>query len=73
MYMFYDGALHAYGSGVCSGWYFTFDSAECTKPATIEGIVYVASTTVVPHRHSYIEGYCSQVRFLKVTYVWTFG
>ena len=24
--------------------------------ATIEGIVYVASTTVIPHRHSHIEG-----------------
>ena len=26
---------------------------------TIEGIVYVASTTVDPHRHRHIEGYCN--------------
>ena len=59
--MFYEGNLRSIGSGVCSRWYFTFDDAECTKPATIEGIVYVASTTVNPHRHRHIEGYCNQV------------
>ena len=59
--MFYEGSLYSYGNNVCSRWYFTFDGAECTKPATIEGIVYVESTTVGPHRHRHIEGYCNQV------------
>ena len=38
-----------------------YDGAECTKPATIEGVVYVKSTTVNPHRHRHIEGYCNEV------------
>ena len=59
--MFYEGNLRSFGSGVCNRWYFTFDGAECTKPATIEGIVYVASKTVNPHRHRHIEGYCNEV------------
>ena len=59
--MFYEGNLRSYGSGVCNRWYFTFDGAECTKPATIEGVVYVKSTTVDPRRHRHIEGYCNQV------------
>ena len=59
--MFYEGTLLSYGSSVCSRWYFTFDGAECTKPATIEGIVYVRSTTLTPYRHRHIEGYCNQV------------
>ena len=59
--VFYEGTLRSYGSRVCSRWYFTFDGAECKKPATIEGIVYVHSTTVYPHRHRHIEGYCNQV------------
>ena len=59
--MFYEGSLRSYGSGVCNRWYFTFDGAECTKPATIEGVVYVPSTQSNPHRHRHIEGYCNQV------------
>ena len=59
--MFYEGNLRSHGSRVCNRWYFTFDGAECTKPATIEGIVWVPSTTVDPHRHRHIEGYCNQV------------
>ena len=59
--MFYAGAVRSYGSNVCSRWYFTFDGAECTKPATIEGVAYVGSTftNLLSHRH--IEGYCKQV------------
>ena len=59
--MFYGGGLRSRGSNVCNRWYFTFDGAECTKPATIEGVVYVASTTVNPYRNRHIEGYCNQV------------
>ena len=53
--------MRSYGSNVCNRWYFTFDGAECTTPATIEGITYVQSTQVNPHRHRHIEGYCNQV------------
>ena len=59
--MFYEGNLRSLGSGVCNRWYFTFDGAECAKPSTIEGIVYVGSAKVNPHRHRHIEGYCNQV------------
>ena len=59
--MFYEGTLRSYGNAVCNRWYFTFDGAECTKPATIEGVVYVSSQTVNPERHRHIEGYCNQV------------
>ena len=55
--VFYEGTLRSSGSSVCSRWYFTFDGAECTKPATTEGVVCVAST----YRHRHIEGYCNQV------------
>ena len=59
--MFYEGSLRVYGHAVCSRWYFTFDGAECTKPSTIEGVVYVNSKTVYPNRHRHIEGYCNEV------------
>ena len=59
--MFYAGTLRSYGSNVCNRWYFTFDGAECTKPATIEGVILVTSTKVNPFRHRHIEGYCNQV------------
>ena len=59
--VFYEGALRSYGSSVCNRWYFTFDGAECKKPATIEGVVFVQSTQVNPYRHRHIEGYCNQV------------
>ena len=59
--MFYEGTLRSLGSIVCNRWYFTFDGAECTKPANIEGVIYVASTKVNYHRHRHIEGYCNQV------------
>ena len=59
--MFYEGCLRAYGSRLCNRWYFTFDGAECTKPAAIEGIFYVSSTQIEPHRHHHIEGFCNQV------------
>ena len=59
--VFYEGNLRSYGNPSCSRWYFTFDGAECTKPATTEGVVYVASTKVNPLRHRHIEGYCNQV------------
>ena len=58
--VFYAGSLRSYGSGVCNRWYFTFDGAECSKPATIEGVAYVTSGNN-PHRHRHIEGYCNQV------------
>ena len=59
--MFYGGNLRSLGSFSCNRWYFTFDGAECTKPATIEGVVYTGSTNSNLHHHRHIEGYCNQV------------
>ena len=59
--VFYEGTLRSYGSHSCNRWYFTFDGAECTKPATIKGIIRVTSARVNPLRHRHIEGYCNQV------------
>jgi hypothetical protein len=59
--VFYEATLRTQGSNVCSRWYFTFDGAECTQPATIDGIVYVPANQGNPHRHRHIEGYCNQV------------
>ena len=59
--VFYEGVFRSYGSNVCNRWYFTFDGAECKKPATIEGAVYVDSTKEYSYRHRHIEGYCNQV------------
>ena len=58
--MFYAGAIRSYQGSRCNRWYFTFDGAECTKPATIEGIVYIESKDN-PHRHRHVEGYCDEV------------
>ncbi len=58
----YGGTLRVYGcSGCCKRWYFTFDGAECTRPMTIDGIVYLSHSQENPHRHRVIEGYCDQV------------
>ena len=59
--MFYAGNLRSEGSSVCNRWYFTFDGAECTKPTTIEGVIFVKLNTVNPLHHRHIEGYCNQV------------
>ncbi|XP_028402269.1 collagen triple helix repeat-containing protein 1-like [Dendronephthya gigantea] len=59
--VFYEGTLRSIGNGACNRWYFTFDGAQCIKPATIEGIVFVTSTQVNPHRHRHIEGFCDNV------------
>ena len=58
--MFYAGTFRSYGNNVCNRWYFTFDGAECTKPATMEGIILVQSSQD-PYRPRHIEGYCEQV------------
>ena len=59
--VFYEATLRSHGNRACHRWYFTFDGAECTKPATTEGLVYVESPNVEHHRHTHIEGYCNQV------------
>ncbi|CAB4027874.1 Hypothetical predicted protein, partial [Paramuricea clavata] len=59
--VFYEGTLTSKGNNVCNRWYFTFDGAECTKPATIDGIVYTRTIQIIPHHHRHIEGYCNQV------------
>ncbi len=69
--VFYEGALRSYGSSVCNRWYFTFDGAECKKPATIEGVVYVHRPKSIPIVTAILKA--TVTRFLKVTYVWGSG
>jgi len=51
----------------CRRWYFTFNSAECSAPAAIDGVVYMlygtgGKYTQDLHRPRYIEGVCEKLR-----------
>lgn len=59
--MFFEGNVRPYGKYTCSRLYFTFDGAECSKPAPIQGVYFTQSTRVSPYRHRHIEGCCNQV------------
>ena len=49
----------------CNRWYVTFNDAECTTPAPIDGTIY-HSTDINIHRPSNIEGYCGGIAAGKV-------
>ena len=50
----------------CSRWYFTFNGAECSVPAAIDGVIYMrygrGSRLNNLHRPRYIEGVCEKLR-----------
>jgi len=51
----------------CRRWYFTFNGAECSAPAAIDGVVYMAygtggKFTKNLHRPRHIEGVCEKLR-----------
>ena len=50
----------------CRRWYFTFNGAECSAPAAIDGVVYMAQGTGNRyknlHRPRHIEGVCEKLR-----------
>lgn len=49
----------------CNRWYFTFNGAECSSPAAIDGIFLMYQGTSWqknPHRPRHIEGICEKLR-----------
>ncbi|CAH3136452.1 unnamed protein product [Porites lobata] len=48
----------------CHRWYFTFNGAECSSPAAIDGVFLVYHSTNAkknPHRPRHIEGICEKL------------
>ncbi|CAH3174787.1 unnamed protein product, partial [Porites evermanni] len=64
--VFWNGNLRLYGCHhCCRRWYFTFNGAECSAPAAIDGIVYMVYGTSGKknlHRVRHIEGVCEKIR-----------
>ncbi|XP_062514147.1 collagen triple helix repeat-containing protein 1-like isoform X2 [Corticium candelabrum] len=56
----------------CSRWYFTFNGNECSRPMTIEGVVY-SRLYDNPLRHRQIEGYCENIPAGQVTIGFNIG
>ncbi|XP_078367976.1 uncharacterized protein LOC144651830 [Oculina patagonica] len=63
--VFWNGVLRIYNChGCCRRWYFTFNGAECSAPAAIDGIVYMVHGDGAKkdlHRVRQIEGVCEKV------------
>ncbi|XP_078367868.1 uncharacterized protein LOC144651765 isoform X1 [Oculina patagonica] len=63
--VFWNGVLRIYNChGCCRRWYFTFNGAECSAPAEIDGVVYMvhgdgAKKNLLRVRQ--IEGVCEKV------------
>jgi len=56
----------------CKRWYFTFNDAECTDPAPIDGALY-QSLNIDIHRPTNIEGYCGGIAAGKVRVSFSVG
>ncbi|KAL9975628.1 hypothetical protein ACROYT_G012811 [Oculina patagonica] len=65
--VFWNGNLRLYGChDCCRRWYFTFNGAECSAPAAIDGVVYMeyghkSGAKKNLHRPRQIEGVCEKV------------
>ena len=63
--VFWCGPLRIYSChDCCRRWYFTFNGAECSAPAAIDGVVYMVhgnSARKNLHRVRQIEGVCEKV------------
>ena len=64
--VFWTGALRIYNcDACCSRWYFTFNGAECSSPAAIDGGVYMqygsGSRLKSLHRVRQIEEVCENI------------
>ena len=63
--VFWSGTLRlANCHGCCRRWYFTFNGAECSTPAPIDGVVYMrygSSWKKDLHRVRHIEGVCEKI------------
>ncbi|XP_068748771.1 collagen triple helix repeat-containing protein 1-like [Montipora capricornis] len=65
--VFFNGVLRIYGcNGCCKRWYFTFNGAECSTPAAIDGVVYMARGSGANLKNllrvRQIEGVCENVQ-----------
>jgi len=64
--VFWNGPLRIYNChGCCGRWYFTFNGAECSAPAAIDGVVYMIHGNGAKknlHRVRQIEGVCEKVK-----------
>ena len=73
--VFWNGNLRLSNChGCCRRWYFTFNGAECSAPAAIDGIVFMVygnSGKKNLHRVRYIEGVCE--KSTKVLFAWVPG
>ena len=63
--VFWNGNLRLHNChDCCRRWYFTFNGAECSAPAAIDGIVYMIygnSAKKNLHRVRHIEGVCEKI------------
>ncbi|XP_078367967.1 uncharacterized protein LOC144651823 isoform X1 [Oculina patagonica] len=63
--VFWNGPLRIHNChGCCRRWYFTFNGAECSAPAEIDGVVYMVhgdGSKKNLHRVRQIEGVCEKV------------
>ena len=63
--VFWNGDFRLYNCHICCRrWYFTFNGAECSAPAAIDGIIYMVYGTGGKknlHRPRQIEGVCEKV------------
>ncbi|KAL9975834.1 hypothetical protein ACROYT_G013040 [Oculina patagonica] len=63
--VFWNGNLRIYNChACCRRWYFTFNGAECSAPAEIDGVVYMVHGSGAKknlHRPRQIEGVCEKV------------
>ena len=65
--VFWNGNLRLFGChACCRRWYFTFNGAECSAPAAIDGVVYMeygnkSGALKNLHRPRQIEGVCEKV------------
>ena len=64
--VFWNGNLRLEGcDSCCRRWYFTFNGAECSAPAAIDGVVYMRFGRGSRHqnllRPRHIEGICDKI------------
>ena len=69
----YMGNIRIQGcTACCKRWYFTFNNAECSDPAPIDGSLY-QSININIHRPTNIEGYCGSIAAGKVRVGFSLG
>ena len=62
----FHGNMRVRGNAKCNRWYFKINGSECSRPATIEALVYnhwssSSTTNVNQLHHRSFEGYCENI------------